>query len=153
MSSVPRKYNRSPEEAVELPAVFLRETSNTQMTEHNLRVSLVCPQPVAKVGQLDQLIEAPCSPIRDPAGQLPGELIDSQMGPTNGPGHGRGSVHIPSHGDSRTDRLPVVLGTPQERVQAPQHARRDEWRYAPPFVRVVRILPDPGDQCYHFLGR
>jgi hypothetical protein len=53
MSSVPRKYDRSTEETVELPAGFLRETSNTQMTGHNLRVSLVCPQPVAKVGQLD----------------------------------------------------------------------------------------------------
>src|SRR3954470_15641953 len=99
---------------MELPAGVLRESSNTQITEHNLCVLLAYPQPVAKVGQLDQLIEAPCPPIRDTAGQLPGELVESHMGPTDGSSHGCGSVHVPSHGDRRTDGLPVVLGTPQE---------------------------------------
>src|SRR5215210_5221387 len=87
--------------------------------ETRISASSLCLEPVAKAGQLDELVEAPGVLVRDASGELPGYLVESHAGPADSAGHGCGRVHVPADGDRGADGLPVILGAPQERVQAP----------------------------------
>src|SRR5215211_1851033 len=96
--------------------------------------SLRHSQLVTTTGELGELVEAPGTPISDAPSDVFGYPPKPQKGPAHSAGHGRCGVHVATHGDSRADRLPVIVRVAQEGVQAPQHAARDERCYAPLFL-------------------
>src|ERR671917_539833 len=93
---------------------------------------------IALVGQVGEIGEAPGALVGEPSGQLAGDRGEAQMSAADRAGHGSRSVHVASDSYRCADGLPVVVGTPQEGVEAPEDAGHDErCDLIPPLIQVT----------------
>src|SRR5919112_1018337 len=76
--------------------------------------------------------------VGEPSGQLAGDRSEAQMSAADRAGHGSRGVHVASDSYRCADGLPVVVGTPQEGVEAPEDAGHDERRdLIPPLIQLA----------------
>ena len=97
-------------------------------------------QPGASPGQAVQIPRSPGAPVLQSGHQGRRQAGGPDPGARHGPRHRRRSIGVPAGRDCGADRLQIVVGRAQKRIEAPRHGGRHEGREPDAMTRGRRPI-------------